>query len=413
MQKKLIALAVAGLASAPAFAQSNVTIYGVADVTLENVRASGCADPGCVNIDGRQRVSSNSSLIGFRGSEALGNGLNAIFQFEQGVNVDQTGGTFATRDSFVGLQGSSWGTLSLGNHTGPYRALGAAMDLNPGATGITFNGALFAAVGGLDTGLDNRLANSVRYLSPSWGGFSVGAIYGANEGKARVGQGTTAERTPSDDTYGVGLTYAGGPLYVGYAYERRNDKHAVNSAAALAPIFGAATSITDDKITGHRAGIKYTFAGAFTIGALYDRQKIEARGFPGAVFVPGTDFSGEIKRDVWGLIAGWTGGPHAANIQYTAARKTKGSLGCEGAPPGVSCDDKANMWTAAYYYSFSKRTMLKAYYAQIKNKDDANYDFFLGIRPIGTTTAVGTLTASGLPDGADPRGFGVGFRHVF
>ena len=34
MQKKLIALAVAGLVSAPAFAQSNVTIYGVADAGL-------------------------------------------------------------------------------------------------------------------------------------------------------------------------------------------------------------------------------------------------------------------------------------------------------------------------------------------------------------------------------------------
>ncbi|WP_459806251.1 porin, partial [Herbidospora sp. RD11066] len=31
MQKKLIALAVAGLVAAPAMAQSNVTIYGVAD----------------------------------------------------------------------------------------------------------------------------------------------------------------------------------------------------------------------------------------------------------------------------------------------------------------------------------------------------------------------------------------------
>ena len=34
MQKKLIALAVAGLVSAPAFAQSNVTIYGVADAAV-------------------------------------------------------------------------------------------------------------------------------------------------------------------------------------------------------------------------------------------------------------------------------------------------------------------------------------------------------------------------------------------
>ncbi len=34
MQKKLIALAIAGLVSAPAFAQSNVTIYGLAEVYM-------------------------------------------------------------------------------------------------------------------------------------------------------------------------------------------------------------------------------------------------------------------------------------------------------------------------------------------------------------------------------------------
>ena len=40
MQKKLIALAVAGLAAAPAFAQTNVTIYGIADATFDVVRTS-------------------------------------------------------------------------------------------------------------------------------------------------------------------------------------------------------------------------------------------------------------------------------------------------------------------------------------------------------------------------------------
>jgi hypothetical protein len=38
MQKKLIALAVAGLASTGAFAQANVTVYGVADATFDVVK---------------------------------------------------------------------------------------------------------------------------------------------------------------------------------------------------------------------------------------------------------------------------------------------------------------------------------------------------------------------------------------
>ena len=40
MQKKVIALAVAALASSAAFAQTNVTIYGVADATFDSVKAS-------------------------------------------------------------------------------------------------------------------------------------------------------------------------------------------------------------------------------------------------------------------------------------------------------------------------------------------------------------------------------------
>src|SRR5512135_971150 len=111
MQKKLIALAIAGLATAPAFAQTNVTIYGVADVTIENVKASGGTstptntDPDFQTRLNRNRVTPNSSLIGFRGVEDLGNGLKALFQFETGVNTDGNNNQLfgSQRDSFVGL----------------------------------------------------------------------------------------------------------------------------------------------------------------------------------------------------------------------------------------------------------------------------------------------------------------------
>ena len=61
MQKKLIALAVAGLAAAPAFAQTNVTIYGIADATFDVVRSSNPANSNDT-LGSTTRVSSNSSL---------------------------------------------------------------------------------------------------------------------------------------------------------------------------------------------------------------------------------------------------------------------------------------------------------------------------------------------------------------
>ena len=86
MQKNLIALAVAGLAALPAFAQSNVTVYGLVDM---GYKWSGD------NMD--DRVSSRSALdsgmsagsrLGFKGTEDLGNGMKAGFVLEQGLNLD-------------------------------------------------------------------------------------------------------------------------------------------------------------------------------------------------------------------------------------------------------------------------------------------------------------------------------------
>ena len=107
MQKKLIALAVAGLASSAAFAQTNVTVYGIADGTFDYVWQSGSkarSESATQNYSAIgvpttsaslpfrsrgtmltfTRVQANSSYIGFKGSEDLGNGLKAIFQYETG-----------------------------------------------------------------------------------------------------------------------------------------------------------------------------------------------------------------------------------------------------------------------------------------------------------------------------------------
>ena len=161
MQKKLIALAVAGLASTGAFAQANVTVYGVADATFDVVKISGDAKNDLGNTT---RVSTNSSLIGFKGAESLGNGLTAVFQFESGVGFDNAGALGATRDSFVGLAGG-FGTVVLGNLTGPTRALGGAVDVNSGATGI-----------GSNSGILGKLGNNLIGTTDANGSYAGGKI---------------------------------------------------------------------------------------------------------------------------------------------------------------------------------------------------------------------------------------------
>lgn len=111
MQKKLIALAVAGLMSAPAFAQSNVTVYGLFDIGLAHY--SDSAVSGKANRTGIDQGFLNGSRLGFKGVEDLGNGLKASFLYEFNVGVDNGGDVGGGRQTVLALSGN-FGTLALG-----------------------------------------------------------------------------------------------------------------------------------------------------------------------------------------------------------------------------------------------------------------------------------------------------------
>lgn len=62
MQKKIIALAIAGLASTAVFAQSNVTIYGIADVGIAQTRSNGNLTQTAVTSGGLSTVELHAKL---------------------------------------------------------------------------------------------------------------------------------------------------------------------------------------------------------------------------------------------------------------------------------------------------------------------------------------------------------------
>ena len=81
--KRAIAIAASLLGASTAFGETgNVTLYGRLNMSLEvvNGKQSGEGCPASCPNPNVFRVSSNSSLVGFRGSEPLGRGLSAIFQ---------------------------------------------------------------------------------------------------------------------------------------------------------------------------------------------------------------------------------------------------------------------------------------------------------------------------------------------
>src|SRR5437763_17088550 len=103
MQLKRITLICAALFAAPAAAlsQTTVQIYCTLNADLESVKATGAATGS--NFASRTRVTSNSSNVGFRGTEELGQGMRAFFQIESAVNFDSgtQSGFWASRNSGI------------------------------------------------------------------------------------------------------------------------------------------------------------------------------------------------------------------------------------------------------------------------------------------------------------------------
>jgi len=409
MQKKLIALAVAGLASTGAFAQSNVTVYGVADATFDVVRASNVANG--YDLGNMNRVSTNSSLIGFKGAEALGNGLTAVFQFESGVGFDGAGALGVTRDSFVGIAGG-FGTVVLGNLTGPTRALGGAVDVNSGATSIGSNGALLGKLGnnllnttdvnsnysmaptytlnsaGVPTPVasqngtcarsstcvsifDNRWKNAVAYVSPTFAGLNATVAYVADENKAFHG----ASSAINTRGYDLGVKYANGPVMAAVTYNAVSLGNSAN------------TDVSDFRIGG-----TYDF-GIASIRALFDHAR--ADHFTGV---------GTATQNVFGLGGTFNVTPAGKLLaQAYFARDVKYNGNSQG-------DTGAKLFEVGYEHSLSKRTILKAVYAHLNNDDKANYDY--GINAVGISTSPAVAgTTPGL--GATLNGIQLGLRHSF
>lgn len=216
MNKKLIAVALAAL---PVAAMADVTLYGTMKGSLENDTISGQAS--------QNRVQDNTSIIGFKGNEDLGNGLKTIWQVESRLHLDNgTSSTLGSRQTFVGLDGGNLGTVRLGyvnnilndnyavdqwQYDGEINGSSIRNGNASGANGL----AVFTNSG-------DRLKNAIRYDSATFAGFSGSLVYGFGENKtntARSGDGTTS----SSDVLGVGLNYTYADVAAHYAFQREKN----------------------------------------------------------------------------------------------------------------------------------------------------------------------------------------------
>jgi predicted porin len=140
MNKKIVALAVAAAFSTPALADSgNIAWYGKVYLNAESVKNDKNVAPA---KDSALRVISNTSRLGIKGSEDIGNGMSGIFQYEVQVDTagaDTANGTgfgSATRNSGVGLEGN-FGKVIVGKWDTPFKTAHNKVELFDNASSFT------------------------------------------------------------------------------------------------------------------------------------------------------------------------------------------------------------------------------------------------------------------------------------
>jgi predicted porin len=426
MNKKVMAVAVAGVFGLPAVAMaqaSSVQIYGRLNLGVDSYEAKGAGpttnNPGgsTADRDSRWRVFDGSSRVGLRGTEDLGGGLRAIFQIETGVNVDtgnQNGqantanassGFWASRDSFVGLD-SNWGRVTFGRQS-IYWVNGVNNQTGANYVNTDIPWSSGANQGAITTGGTGvaRVSNTLAYTSPTFGGvngtisFSPGGV-GGQESVQNVGASTDT------DGFILGLTLRGtfGAFYGQFDW--------VSLSANTVKTAAAPGGTHQQEVTGVKLGLSWGYMPGARIGFIWHRTENNSNFGGAATTVTtggGSVVAGdEVNQDGW--IINWehTFGNIQALAQYGQLGDMKScGAGSGGAvtPAAVCQNTKASSFLIGGRYNMSKRTALYLTYQEVDNKQNQFVDYLAG----NMTSTAGAPT----PYGADPKIFALGLWHQF
>jgi predicted porin len=365
MQKKLIALAVAGLVSGGAFAQSTVTISGGIYMGYDSNKTTGTGTTGYGTVN---RVTDHSSNLNFNGSEDLGGGMKAIFQIDSRFGLDQAGGTWAGGNSHVGLSGN-WGRLVAGKQDLHYNELAGGLGaMRVRSLQSLLGHGIMSEVNGVGITPRTRSNNVVMYNSPNMSGFSA-QLAGSTAPFAAEGL-QTADGSKGA-AWNATLKYANGPINAGYSYWQNNQEGGN----------GAAGTTSDQR--SNRAWVRYAMPMGLSLGLGYDSSKYDNDA---------TANTNWVKRNAWQATGQYTMGANAFYLQYADAGNTSGAGAADS-------NSGAKAWLLGYDYALSKRTNVGVSCTEVKNESGGTYDFFAS--PVGT------------PTGAKSAQWHLGMSHAF
>ena len=347
MKKTLLAAALALGFAGVAQAETSVTLYGILDGGIGYQKVEG---PNGVDAKKTGMINGiqSGNRWGLRGTEDLGNGMQAVFQIESGFdlgngNHGQNERLFG-RHATIGLQSDAWGRLDLGRQTNIASKYFAGV-ANPfadafGQAGVT------NTFGSASTA---RWDNMVMYQTPSFSGFQFGVGYSFNTSGS---QSWDIDDVVDTNNKGItaGLRYANGPLGVALTYDQiKND--------SMEALTGT------DKIQAWNVGLSYDFEVVkLHLGFGQTRDGwMDVDSFGGFV------------SPASGRIGGGTAGGNYFHNDYEANLYTAGVSAPLGAgnimfawnmadfdDVNGQSYDKQNVYSLGYTYDLSKRTNVYA-----------------------------------------------------
>lgn len=330
-------------ASCDALAQSSVSIYGIVDAAT----AYSSNQNGNSNIFMRSGNMAGSR-IGFKGTEDLGDGLQALFILESGYETDtgtqSNASTLFSRQSYVGLADRKYGALTAGRQYTPYYQMVGAIGPSNVVTGAT--GAHPGDIDNLDTTI--RANNSVVYTSPVWSGLQVSALYGMGEQASNKNAGRTYSAAAKYDyrDWNFALGYqnlkSAGPVAPGAP--------AVPAASATYGLSALNAGYTSaDSVQYIAAAARYAVNSKLTLGA--NASNVSYRPNSSSLFRDKAVFN------TGGLLAIYSPTPAwSLNAAYSYTQEKKAN--------GISDAATYQQLSLEQAYAFTKRTsfyLLEAY----------------------------------------------------
>jgi len=256
----VVMVGLAGISVRDAVAQSSVTLYGMLNAGVSYTS----------NVQGHSAFRAQSgnvgSRFGFRGSEDLGGGLKAVFKLEEGFsvlngNIQSGAGRMFSREAWVGLSSSQYGTLTIGRqydsvmqYLGPF-SMSDTIAVGPEANHAYDNDELDGSF---------RVNNAVNFESISYGGFKVTGLYGFSN----------STNFGDNRAYSFAMSYNNGPLSLAAGYRQLNSDN-INGAIA-----NANGAVTEDNILiagtqrTYGAAAGYTF-GPATVHLLFTQTRLQ------------------------------------------------------------------------------------------------------------------------------------------